>query len=631
MVWYLELEDHEQLADILENEQLTALFQPVVDLTTAQIHGYEGLIRGPSSSMLHSPEVLLRVATDCGLRGQVEWLCHKVLNRSFQRLGLPGKLFLNISPDVLVQRSLDKRSESMWLAEPLEQAHQVVLEITEGERILGYGPELLQEAVKRCRDEGIGVAIDDLGEGFSSLRLWSELRPDYVKIDRHFVQNIENDPVKAQFVRSIVEIARQTKSTVIAEGIETVSELLLIKSLGVDLGQGFHFSRPHATPMTCLTDEAAAFLRSQAVHSKPMAEVVWGRDSLAGRNIIQMTPCLTPAISNEAAMGWFEANPGSDVVPVVRDDGLPIGLLARTALIGSFAQPYRRELYGRKSCTQYMDDKPLIVDKRISVQNISQMLGNAERRHFLQEFIVTDNGHYFGLAHGQDVIRVITEMQIQAAKYANPLTQLPGNVPVHEHLDNLLRLRVPFYACYCDLDHFKPFNDVYGFSAGDGVIQMTANVLAQFCDCDLDFLGHIGGDDFIILFRSFDWESRCQRILGRFADTVVRHFTEEDRIQGGYCTENRRFEREFHPLVSLSIGAVVVPPGHFTSYMEVSKIASEAKKQAKLIQGNALFVNRRYKTEAPGHDPRSNNLEFFSGGGGDQGRIDEFLPIKPAA
>ena len=72
MVWYLELEDHEQLADILENEQLTALFQPVVDLTTAQIHGYEGLIRGPSSSMLHSPEVLLRVATDCGLQGQVE-------------------------------------------------------------------------------------------------------------------------------------------------------------------------------------------------------------------------------------------------------------------------------------------------------------------------------------------------------------------------------------------------------------------------------------------------------------------------------------------------------------------------------------------------------------------------------
>ncbi|KXW58654.1 GGDEF domain-containing protein [Ferrovum myxofaciens] len=631
MMGYLKLEDHKLLVDIIKNEQLTALFQPVVDLTTAQFHGYEGLIRGPSSSKLHSPEVLLRVATDCGLREQVEWLCHKVLNQSFQRLGLPGKLFLNISPDVLVRRSLDTLSKSMFFANSHEEVTQVVLEITEGERLLDYGPELLQDAVKRCRDEGVAVAIDDLGEGFSSLRLWSELRPAYVKIDRHFVRNIENDPVKAQFVRSIVEIALQTKSTVIAEGIETVSELLLIKSLGVDLGQGFYFSRPHATPMTCLTDESMVFLRSQGGHSKPMGEVTWGRDSLAGRNIIQMAPCLTPAVSNEAALGWFEANPGSGVVPVVKEDGLPIGLLARSDLIGSFAQPYRRELYGRKSCTQYMDNKPLIVDKKISVQNISQMLGNAERRHFLQEFIVTDNGHYFGLAHGQDVIRVITEMQIQAAKYANPLTQLPGNVPIHEHLDNLLRLRVPFCACYCDLDHFKPFNDMCGFSAGDGVIQMTANVLARFCDHDLDFLGHIGGDDFIILFRSTNWESRCQRILKMFGDTVVQHFTEEDRIQGGYYTENRRFEREFHPLVSLSIGAVGVPPGHFTSYMEVSRIASEAKKQAKLIQGNSLFVNRRYKMESPGYEAMSKNPEVFSGGGVDQGCIDEFLPIKPAA
>ncbi|MDE2211129.1 MAG: GGDEF domain-containing protein [Betaproteobacteria bacterium] len=593
-MWYLESDDHDLLKDILQTGQLTALFQPIVDLSTAEIFGYEGLIRGPSNSPLHSPLSLLKAAAECGLQYKIERLCHQVLVQRFLELRLPGKLFLNISPDVLVQHSLQEGQSGMALVDSRLASTQIVMELTEGERIVDYGAEKLGNAVNRCCDEGFSVAIDDLGEGFSSLRLWSELRPAFVKVDRHFVQNIEHDPVKAQFVRSILEIARRAKCEVIAEGIETHSELMLVKSLGVALGQGYYFARPHANPSLVVQENVVRTIKSfmgQPVHG----ETSWGRDAIVARDVIHKISPVTTHQTNEEVFRLFEENPQVESIPVIKEGGVPVGLITRSALIGSFAQPYRHELFGKKSCTLYMDAKPLLVDKTATVQEISKVLGSAERRHLMQGFIVTDNGRYFGIAHGQDLIRVITEMQIQAAKYANPLTQLPGNVPIHEHLDGLLRARIPFAACYCDLDHFKPYNDVYGFTAGDSIIQMTANILAGVCDRDQDFLGHIGGDDFIILFQSRDWEARCQDALDEFGIAIRSCFSEEDLERGGYFTENRQYEREFHPLTSLSVGAVLVPPGLFSSYMEVSRLAAGAKKQAKRMAGNSLFVNRRYE------------------------------------
>jgi diguanylate cyclase (GGDEF)-like protein len=108
-------------------------------------------------------------------------------------------------------------------------------------------------------------------------------------------------------------------------------------------------------------------------------------------------------------------------------------------------------------------------------------------------------------------MREITQMQIHAARYANPLTQLPGNVPINEHIDRLLESGTRFWVCYFDLDHFKPFNDVYGYRRGDDVIQLTGNILTSNCDPDRDFVGHIGGDDFMVLFQSETGSSAARR------------------------------------------------------------------------------------------------------------------------
>ncbi len=588
-MWVFESDEHDSLQRIVQAENLTALFQPIIDLDSAGIFGYEGLVRGPSDSPLHSPSCLFKAARECDLLYEIESLCHKILIEEFMRLKLPGKLFLNVSPEALIQT---KKEAGYSLFQGSIDPRNVVIELIENGPCCDLGPGRLKEVLADYCDAGFSVAIDDLGEGFSNFRLWSELRPAFVKIDRHFIQNIDQDPLKVQFVKSIQEIARQAGTSVIAEGIETHSELMVVKSMGVDYGQGYYVARPHPFPGIIVAMEVVRTIKSFSLEVSRRDS--WARDSITARGIVQADPPVRSGQTNLEVLKIFEDRPQLETVAVVKEDGIPIGLITRPELINNFARRYRHELFGKNPCTQFMDAKPLMVDKAATVQEVSKLLVTADRRHLMQGFIVLDNGRYSGIAYGQDLVRVITEMQLQAAKYANPLTQLPGNVPIHEHMDSLLRAKIPFYACYCDLDHFKPFNDIYGFSAGDAVIQLAANVLSRSCDHDLDFLGHIGGDDFIILFRSHNWKERCEMALAEFGESIRNFFSPEDLERGGYCTENRRFEKEFHPLTSLSIGAVIIPPGLFTSYMEVSRLASGAKKQAKLMPGNSLFINQRY-------------------------------------
>ncbi|MEG2032849.1 MAG: EAL domain-containing protein, partial [Janthinobacterium sp.] len=236
----------EALHEILASRKLSALFQPIIHMQSGDIIGYEGLIRGPSDSPLHAPMNLFKVARAHGLTLEVEHLCRQVVLERFAELKLPGKLFLNVSPECLLLRNA-RHGETLEYIEHIGiNPDRVIIELTENQPTYDY--ELMREAVLHYRNMGFQIAIDDLGEGFSSLRLWSELRPEYVKIDMHFIQGINNDPVKLQFVRSIQEIAEKSGTLVIAEGIELVEELAVLSDMGVDLVQGYLLCRPQEAP-----------------------------------------------------------------------------------------------------------------------------------------------------------------------------------------------------------------------------------------------------------------------------------------------------------------------------------------------------------------------------------------------
>ena len=578
----------EHLQQIIARRHLTALLQPIIHMASGEIIGYEGLIRGPSDSPLHSPLNLFKVARANNQTVQIEHLCRHVVLERFVELKLPGKLFLNVSPECLLLGDA-RHGETLELIRKVGiSPERVIIELTENQPTYDY--DLMREAVVHYRKMGFQIAIDDLGEGFSSLRLWSELRPEYVKIDMHFIQGINHDPVKLQFVRSIQEIAEKSDTLVIAEGIETQAELLVLRDVGVAYGQGYHLGRPNANPATALPAEVVKALgrNGVAVYPRRGAE----KNNLGIVKLLHRVTPISPAMNNNDAYALFVKEPKLLIIPVV-DGALPLGLLSRYDMIDHFARPYQRELYGKKSCALFMDQNPIIADKDTSLQDLSFSMVQADAHHLSNGFIITDQGRYLGMGTGHDLMREITRMQITAARYANPLTQLPGNVPINEHIDRLLASGTRFWACYCDLDHFKPFNDVYGYRKGDDVIQLTGDVLSEHCDPDRDFIGHIGGDDFMILFQSEDWERRCRAILEQFAGAIQNFYSTGDREQGGYLSEDRQGKKAFYSLISLSLGAIKVDPGTFHSHHQIATAATESKKQAKKMHGNSLFIDRR--------------------------------------
>ncbi|KRB89205.1 GGDEF domain-containing protein [Noviherbaspirillum sp. Root189] len=584
-----------RLHEILHQRQLTALFQPIINMQRGDIVGYEGLIRGPSDSPLHSPMNLFKVARAHHLSVEVEHMCRRVVLERFAELQLPGKLFLNVSPEMLLQPQARHGETLGYIDEVGIHPDRVIIELTENQPTYDY--DLLREAVMHYRGMGFQIAIDDLGEGFSSLRLWSELRPEYVKIDMHFVQGINQDPVKLQFVRSIQEIAQESGTIAIAEGIETQTELLLIRDLDIAYGQGYHIARPHAHPATDVAADIVASLNRNGVSVYPYRTAL-KHNVITATKLLRAIPPVSPGMTNTDVYDMFIGAPELQIVPVV-ENGMPVGLITRHDLIDRFARLFSRDVYGKKPCTTFMDPYPLIIDKDTSLQELSRTIVEADHHHLSNGFIITAEGRYIGMGTGQDLMREITQMQINAARYANPLTLLPGNVPINEHIDRLLQSGVPFFACYADLDHFKPFNDAFGYRKGDDVIQLTGRTLAAHCDPTRDFIGHIGGDDFIVLFQSEDWEVRCRSIMEVMATAIPEHYSAQDRERGAYASENRRGRTVLHPLISISLGVVRVEPGNFLSHHQIAAAAADAKKQAKKISGNSLFIERRQGSASP--------------------------------
>lgn len=142
---------------------------------------------------------------------------------------------------------------------------------------------------------------------------------------------------------------------------------------------------------------------------------------------------------------------------------------------------------------------------------MERLLGSltSEDQAYLREgFIVTERSRYVGLGTGDRLVRAVTEARVEAARHANPLTFLPGNIPINLHIQRLLEGRAGFVACYADLNNFKVFNDHFGYWRGDEMIRLLARLTVAHADPYVDFVGHIGGDDFLILFQSSDWRER---------------------------------------------------------------------------------------------------------------------------
>lgn len=178
----------------------------------------------------------------------------------------------------------------------------------------------------------------------------------------------------------------------------------------------------------------------------------------------------------------------------------------------------------------------------------------------------------------------------------SPLTGLPGNVQIQTEMKKRLLKKEEFAIIYFDLDNFKAYNDLYGFTKGDEIIKFTARTIARNVhnsDCEDSFVGHIGGDDFVAIVSKTDYEQICKDVIKEFDDNVLEFFTRDDAERGYVEVANRKGIIEQFPLTSISIGVVEVDIGRFHNILEIGEVGAQVKHIAKTMMGSSYVMDRR--------------------------------------
>lgn len=185
---------------------------------------------------------------------------------------------------------------------------------------------------------------------------------------------------------------------------------------------------------------------------------------------------------------------------------------------------------------------------------------------------------------------------------ANPLTRLPGNVSILSELSRRIENKSQFAACYIDLDKFKAYNDKYGFEHGDEVIRETARILIRtthdFGNTD-DFIGHIGGDDFVVITTPVLSDKLCEKIIDEFEKTSPLFYSETDRKKGFIIAHDRQGKEQKVPLISVSIGVVTNEFRKIDHVAQVSEIGAELKSIAKSLERSNYVKDKRKSDRAP--------------------------------
>ncbi|MFC1592831.1 response regulator [Candidatus Omnitrophota bacterium] len=179
---------------------------------------------------------------------------------------------------------------------------------------------------------------------------------------------------------------------------------------------------------------------------------------------------------------------------------------------------------------------------------------------------------------------------------ANPLTRLPGNVSILNELSLKLEQGTLFAVLYIDINKFKSYNDKYGFEFGDEVIRETARILIKTTLIEgnpEDFIGHIGGDDFVVLTALKNADSLCKNIIDQFDKVSPSFYSEEDRKRGFIISKNRKNEEERFTFLSISIGVVTNETRQISHVAEIGEIGAELKGYAKSLEGSHYIKDKR--------------------------------------
>ncbi len=563
--------------------ELDFAFQPIVNIYTGNTFGFEALLRRHEEAGFSSIQEVFDHAYHRGILHQVDILLRQKAFLKFSRFnrGKSIKLFYNLD-----NRLFDSNDYSLNSTGSIEMdtfglsRDEICFEISEKHRF-NYDPEV-EKLLSFYRSQGYKIAVDDCGTGFSGLQLLYYAEPDYIKIDRFFIQNMEKDPKKRLVVSTLVNFARFMGSLVLAEGVETRDEYSLCKKIGCDMIQGFFVQRP-----TVDTDQLKTRYEDIADLSKAERREGMSKDrALIGSEI----KYIKPVFSDCDAITMFDKFRGDETAsffPVITRSEEPVGVLRDTAFKEYIFSKFGRQLLENpsfgKDISKFIAKIP-IADIHSSIEKLIEtyiQFNNSEG------MIMVDDMKYVGVLSTNSLLKIINEKNITQARNQNPLTKLPGNTMIHEYFSECLAdTTVTYHLVYFDFDNFKPYNDKYGFRNGDRLILMFADLLKKAGFSDSRFVGHIGGDDFFMGIRNgvmADVEEEMRELAMCFKENA-QSFYDAQTLENGFMVAKDRdnVERKM-PLITVSTAILELPrnQGRNHSIEDAGNFISQLKKEAK--------------------------------------------------
>ncbi len=491
-----------------------------------------------------------------------------------RRRELAGDLFLPLPPAVM------RRGEACL--QPLLDACAASAIDPERLVLCGDGDALAGTLAQQARLLGLRLALDFPADA-TRLRT---LRPAFLRLPPWLGRDLTRDMRRRRRVEEALTLAGSLDARVLATGVGDGRCFEAYGELGVGLMQGDWLAPASAWPAHSVPPRVPVLEGPARLASTPVSA-----DRLAGLvcDHFFVRPEATVAELRRHAAG----PEGGRVLPVV-EAGRVLGVVDSRDLFTS-----------DKACaSDLMRPARLLLPAEGDARRLGELIQQGAMAPLEDDLLLVDRrGAYAGRVRLEDLFHALAGLTWQAWRYADPLTRLPGQVPVDEHVRALMQQGRLFVVACIDIDGFQPYNDHYGYERGDEVLLAMADLFRRHLDTGQDFLAHIGGDNFAIVFQSSDWFERCEAIERDCDALVPAFYSEAHRAAGGIDSHDRLGRPVFHPLLALSMGIVQVEPGKFPSHRDVMRAAREVKRRAQATHGSTMFIDERGYGLAAGCPP----------------------------
>ncbi|MEU1498699.1 EAL domain-containing protein [Streptomyces sp. NPDC005732] len=510
-------------------------FQPVVNLTTGGVTALEILARPETG------DILAQARRDPELDGRLAALAVRAAARKETLLPLHVNVFAGTLADLgglaALREAVRAAGRSPW---------EVTVDI--GPPYTHVPQHALLEAVAALRGHGFRICADGVGDGDVPLRLLTDLAPELVKLDVSLL-------ARPAAVRAMRTLCEQLGALLSVEGVETELQCSAAVAAGAQLAQGDLFAPPARLPAA---DVYVPVLSPGVAPTPP-----------PGPSVLQFVrpAALLPATASAGRVrALLTGSPDVSGVLLVDPAGVPVRSVHRSRFLLSMSGPFGHALYADRPAAK-LGDPPRTVGVDATAWEVLDVVADGERDRTSDDVAVVDrHGRCVGVVRLADLVRALSESRVEEAAGLNPLTRLPGSDVITTEVDRRIAHGLVFALSWLDVDQFKQVNDGAGFAAGDELIRAVGRAL-QLAASGATRVGHIGGDDFLVLAEPDT------------LDPLARSVLDAPWSAGG------------RP-VTLSLATILCAPGSVSDHREAAACLAPLKQAAKSLSGASWVLGR---------------------------------------